>query len=212
MVSAAEERIRIMIDCVDIGSFSAPFLHDDLIAALCVKLEDKRIPVEMLVTEEPAPISRASPFYGRSLATLKKDESFCRTLENYLKCHEEFRSAPLNCDADFIAILQEQQQRSLDLLLHAGNGAKIYRVGGSPITRCDNFGDSLERPLVAPAAEDVVRTFFWVRDDEEAIFLFSSHGTSEQPMSFWTYSRQLVNKFVRYSRAIGLSTNSHGVA
>ena len=197
MVKEAKSSLTVMIDCVDYGSFSNPDLHEELIRAIHDSLTDEKKPdftVKMLITDKPAPISKASPFYGRSFETLRKEEAFQEVFRGYLRHHYEYRNSPPANEAEFINILQKQQEKSRGRLHDAGSGAKIFDLDGNSIKRCEVVGASLEQPKKKPSPNSS-DLFFWIADGKKAVFLFLNTGPSAWEITFQTEELELVNIF-----------------
>ncbi len=195
-IKTATISIDAMIDCVDVGSLADPDLHADMIHAICKVSRNKHIAVNMLITEEPAPISRANPFYGKSLSELRKDPVFEETLARYLTFHHDFRGQPLTNDTDFIELLQKHQE-SVRCNLN-GAGAKIYGLDGAPIQKCEVvrtlFKEHSRGEELMPHKSDL---FFFVFDGSNAIFLLSNPAPNGWKMAFETEDQDLVNVFNR---------------
>jgi hypothetical protein len=170
LVEKSREKFCIMTDCVDYGSFSQAELHEKLIQLIANVIGQKRIDVQVVVSDKPAPISRSSPFFGKTFEVLCKSDGFLNCLKSYLEYHPEF-VRPSN-DDEFKSMLM-RHHKQVDCFLRKA-GAKI----DSPKTFENNPG-----------------LFFWMGDDVDAVFLLSHTGTGTQGLAFRTRDAKLIDIF-----------------
>jgi hypothetical protein len=168
LVEKAQNKFCIMTDCVDYGSFSHPEKHNKLIQKIVYAINLRGIDVQMVVSKNPAPISRSSPYFRKKFEDLCELPEFEACLKRYLCYYPKFRRP--SEDKKFKNILK-CHHRQIDLLLD---------VAGAIIT----YGSVANTGL-----------FIWMRDDLEAVFLLSRTGIGTQGLAFRTRDAKLIEIF-----------------
>ncbi len=195
LIKKATISVNIMVDCIDFGGFSNADLHHEMNEAICNARRTRKIPVQMLITEEPAPISRGSPYYGIGLNELKKDDEFAKTWKSYLEYHGDLEKETQTDEGAFIKILQDNQEIYRKSLIKAR--VIIYGLDGKRIQECKTVTklhrEDSKKAGSSPHKADV---FFWIVDGTEAIFLLSSSTPHGWKMAFQTKNPDLVNKLI----------------
>jgi hypothetical protein len=140
------------------------------------------VQVQILLHGQPTPISRSSQFYGKTFEALREDGHFDECLKSYLKSHHQ-TAMPTN-DAEFRQMLSQAHQRFEYELLDAGveiNRLTAVEEGGQ--------GGSAGQPLEKPGL------FFWLEDDEAAVFLFALTTDKTRGLAFRTRDAALLKIF-----------------
>lgn len=196
LIGTTSRSLRILIDCVDYGSFSAPRRYKPLFDAVTTFLTEEKNRVSMLISGEPEPISKASPFYGKQFRELQKISGFNRALDDYCGRHA-ITSLPCN-HGEFRKILQDQQWQSFETLLHTGPGkAKIKGLDGKEITR-QSFYSRAPKQHKKPSSTSDCELFFWIGDKNRAVLLLCNSTPIAWQIGFETADKQVVAKLVHF--------------
>lgn len=148
LIRRANTQIRIVADCVDYGSFSAPELYDQLLGAVR-EAGQRGVATRVIVAGGPANLSRSNAFSKNTYGQLFADRQFQHALGRYLSFH---KSVPPPQDADSLA--------SMLATAHSVAVGQWCDAGASVRSVAQSSG-----------------LFFWLRDEEEAIFLMGHPGS-----------------------------------
>jgi hypothetical protein len=92
LVDRARTKIRMMVDCVDHGSFLDPKLHDELLRTIERVGRSKHRPaIQLLICGKGAAISKSNPFFAVSYARNRKNIAFVRCLSTFCIFHRTTR-------------------------------------------------------------------------------------------------------------------------
>lgn len=177
LVEQAHKDFSIMVDCVDYGSFSAPPLHEELLKSI-MDARGKNVNVQILLCGDEQHISRSSPFFGKDYLTLLNETAFVECLNAYLNFHPTFER-PTN-DSEFKKMLQDYQDSVWNKLKAAGVDKRYLQLKGNS-TNPENY------PGI----------FFWMEDDENAVFLLSHTGVEAQEIAFRTRDARLITEIFK---------------
>jgi len=200
LVATTQNSLRIMADCVDYGSFSDPHLYKDLlheITSVLTKSPHLNRTVEMLITCSPEPISKSSPFYGKTFDDLMKEEEFRSVFEPYCKIHENLIHRQPRNDIEFSKMLQKQQKESFRALKLAGPGARIRGLNGKEITKLSFRKAVWQRHVKKASSPNSYELFFWIVDQKKAIFLLVNSPSNASNMAFQTDDSIIIARFGR---------------
>jgi hypothetical protein len=178
LADRAHEKLCIMADCVDYGSFSAPDIHQKSLEAIIKCIRERRVKVQLVLHGEPVHISSSSPFYDKTFEQLKDDPQFMECLSSYLALHHQ--ATRPTTDEEFRKMLLDAHERFQYLLLDAG--AEIHKFKKKPDGQATR---ALEKPGV----------FFWLEDDEAAVFLLALTGNEARGLAFRTRDGTLLKMF-----------------
>lgn len=186
LIGSAKKELLILTDCEDYGSFSHPEAHDKLIEAIkiCgVRLKNKS-GVEIRICGRPAVLSRSSEFWekwldaqygGQAWEDLLKYEPFRRCLERFCN-HNNKGGHDYDFDYDTATpVLFEK------LMLKKQDYVKT--VLGDYVTIRKPYEDLQYMPSI----------FFWMIDQQKAVFLLSNTGDETQGIAFYTRDAMIID-------------------
>jgi hypothetical protein len=178
LVEHAHKNLRIMVDWVDYGSFSNPDMHQRLHGAIMKRLRGQ-FPIHVqiiLLGVDQMPFSRSSPFYGKTFEQLTEDSEYNACVDSYHKYHH-LAEAPTNIE-EVRQMLLDAHERFQYELIDAGADIRKFRPRGNEALDWDAPG-----------------VFFWLEDDEAAVFLLSIGGNEQRGVAFRTRDANLLKIF-----------------
>lgn len=171
-VTQAKKSLRLVVDCLDNGSFSAPELHDRVIRAIEDAGRDssrRELKIEVLVCGKPAPISATSPYWGFRFEDLVENPDFIKVFEHYC-IHHRVDDRPTT-DVEF---------RQLLMTSHAEFMTRLRKA-------------SMLITVLPDELVEGVPCFFWMRDDDVALFSFTHARASKRGEFFRTRDRAFLD-------------------
>jgi GNAT superfamily N-acetyltransferase len=214
LVDNSVQRIKILVDAVDYGSFFRPLAHERLFRALRAARE-RGVDVHILVCGSPQPLSHASYSADRVLLDLKGNIEFETTLSIYLdglRGDEPFRSALPGFLADLLKVPAYEgllrgknptQDGLTDFIDRKKTNGRIDWCKNAEfmallLCRHEWFAQRLRSDGVKIEIDweaGQLQQFVWLRDGIEAVFLFPSADRDKQKLAFLTRDPQLVTTF-----------------